>query len=57
VFRGGAAPADNVMIFEVDIPLVTDLPVLRRELELAARQLALEINIQHRRIFETMNRI
>ena len=57
VFKGGDDPGNNIMIFEVDVPAGTDLPVLRRELEQAARQLALEINIQHRRIFETMNRI
>jgi len=57
VFKGGDDPGNNIMIFEVDVPVATDLPLLRRELEQAAGQLALEINIQHRRIFETMNRI
>lgn len=57
VFKGGAQPGDNVMIFEVDVPAAVDLPVMRRELEQAARDTNLEINIQHRRIFESMNRI
>ena len=57
VFKGGDDPGNNVMIFEVDVPVDTSLPDLCRELEHAARQLNLEINIQHRRIFETMNRI
>lgn len=57
VFKGGNVPQDNIMIFEVDIPVSTQLPELRRELEQAAQGLGLEINIQHSRIFETMNRI
>ena len=57
VFKGGDVPQDNIMIFEVDIPDDASLPDVRRELEQAAQDLALEINIQHRQIFETMNRI
>ena len=57
VFKGGDDPGNNMMIFEVDVPVQTNLPELRRQLEQAARQLTLEINIQHRKIFETMNRI
>ena len=57
VFKGGDAPQDNIMIFEVDIPDSTLLPDLHQEMEQAARDLGLEINIQHSRIFETMNRI
>lgn len=57
VFKGGDDPQDNIMIFEVDVPDDASLPDVRRDLELAARNLGLEINIQHRQIFETMNRI
>ena len=57
VFKGGDDPSNNVMIFEVDVPSATSLPELRQELKQAAQQLDLEINIQHRKIFETMNRI
>ena len=57
VFKGGDAPQDNIMIFEVDVPDDASLPDVRRELEQAAQKLELEINIQHRQIFETMNRI
>lgn len=57
VFKGGDDPRDNIMIFEVDVPDATALPELHQELELAALELGLEINIQHRKIFETMNRI
>lgn len=57
VFKGGDVPQDNIMIFEVDIPAETPLPELRLELQRAAQGLGLEINIQHSRIFETMNHI
>lgn len=57
VFKGGDNPQDNIMIFEVDVPDTTALPELHQELEQAAQKLGLEINIQHRQIFETMNRI
>ena len=57
VFKGGDVPQDNIMIFEVEVPDDASLPDVRRELEQAAQKLDLEINIQHRRIFETMNRI
>lgn len=57
VFKGGDNPRDNIMIFEVDVPDSTVLPELHRELEQAAEKLGLEVNIQHRQIFETMNRI
>ncbi|MBF8270561.1 MAG: amino acid-binding protein [Gammaproteobacteria bacterium] len=57
VFKGGDDPGNNVMIFEVDVPIATSLPDLRRELKQAAQELGLEINIQHRKIFEMMNRI
>jgi len=56
-FKGGQDPRDNVMIFEVEIPANTYLPEVRAELQQAAEKLDLDINIQHRKIFETMNRI
>lgn len=57
VFRGGSAPEDNVMVYEVDIPTTIDTNHLRQELRAKADQLNLEINIQHKSIFESMNRI
>jgi len=57
VFKGGEEPLDNVMIFEVDVPEKVELPELRADLKNSADQLDLEINIQHRNIFQTMNRI
>lgn len=57
VFKGGENPIDNVMIFEVDVPRALDMQMLRDILEASAQRLALDINIQHRKVFEKMNRI
>jgi len=57
VFKGGDNPLDNLMIYEVTIPEKVVLSDLYRELEAAAAGLGLQINIQHRHIFEAMNRV
>ena len=57
VFKGGDNPLDNLMIYEVTIPGQVTLSDLCRELEAATTGLGLQINIQHRHIFEAMNRI
>jgi len=57
VFKGGDNPLDNMMIYEVTIPARVVLADLYRDLETAADGLGLRINIQHRHIFEAMNRI
>ncbi len=57
VFKGGNDPLGNMMIYEVSIPKTVALAVLYQDLETKASELNLEINIQHRRIFEAMNRI
>ncbi|MGE0086462.1 MAG: glycine cleavage system protein R [Desulfococcaceae bacterium] len=57
VFKGGDDPDRNIMIYEVDIPAETDQKALDAELREKGRELDLEISIQHRNIFETMNRI
>lgn len=57
VFKGGAEPGDNIMIYEVDLPSQTDQQALYRKLKSRAKQLKLEIDIQHRNIFEAINRI
>lgn len=57
VFRGGDEPGNNTMIYEVDIPLNVDRKELRNALCQKAEELNLEISIQHRNIFEAMNRI
>ena len=57
VFRGGTTPSDNIMIYEVDIPLETVQADLNRDLRQKAHQLGIEISIQHCNIFEAMNRV
>jgi glycine cleavage system transcriptional repressor len=57
VFRGGDEPGDNIMIYEVDVPTEIDQVAFHRELRETAESLALHISIQHRNIFETINRI
>jgi glycine cleavage system transcriptional repressor len=57
VFKGGDNPLDNLVIYEVTIPGQVVLSDLYQDLEKAAAGLDLQINIQHRHIFEAMNRI
>ncbi len=57
VFRGGQAPEDNIMIYEVDIPVETNQAALSRDLRTKAQELGIEINLQHCNIFEAMNRV
>ena len=57
VFKGGDEPGDNIMIYEVDIPNNTDQQAFYRDLRKKAKSLALDISIQHRNIFESINRI
>ncbi|MBR9982550.1 MAG: ACT domain-containing protein [Desulfatitalea sp.] len=56
-FRGGDDPDHNVMIYEVDIPIDVDQPALDAALKAKGRDLNLEVNIQHKNIFEAINRI
>lgn len=57
VFRGGLEPGKNIMIYEVDIPFDTDQQSLRSDLKAKGAGLNLEINFQHKNIFEAMNRL
>ena len=57
VFKGGDVPGDNIMIYEVDVPVDINRQALHRDLREKARALALHISIQHRNIFKTINRI
>ena len=57
VFRGGSDPLRNVMIYEVDVPQNIDQNGFRSALRQRAGELNLEITLQHRRIFEAMNRV
>ncbi len=57
IFKGGDDPENNIMIYEVDIPRSIDRQALHNELRQKAEELNLTLNIQHRQIFEEMNRI
>jgi glycine cleavage system transcriptional repressor len=57
VFKGGDDPGDNIMIYEVDVPPRIEQRSLYRELKKRASELKLEIDIQHRNIFEAIHRI
>lgn len=57
VFKGGRDPGNNIMIYEVDVPLTCDQKVLREDLRNKAAELDLTISIQHKKIFEAINRI
>ena len=57
VFKGGEDPGDNIMIYEVDVPPRMDQQILYRELKKRATELKLDIDIQHRNIFEAIHRI
>jgi glycine cleavage system transcriptional repressor len=57
VFKGGEEPGNNIMIYEVDIPTEIDQEAFNRNLRAKAKVLQLDISIQHRKIFETINRI
>ena len=57
VFKGGENPKDNLMIYSVDIPCEIDQKALYTDLRKRARELGLEISIQHKNIFYAINRI
>ena len=57
IFKGGDDPNSNIMIYEVDVPIDIDQRSLYRDLRQKAQDLSLEISIQHRNIFEAINRI
>ncbi len=57
VFKGGDDPNRNIMIYEVDIPESVDQAALSADLRRTAEALRLKISIQHRNVFEAINRI
>ena len=57
VFKGGDDPDSNIMIYEVDVPADIDQESLYKDLRKTAAELSLDISIQHRNIFEAINRI
>jgi glycine cleavage system transcriptional repressor len=56
-FKGGDAPGDNIMIYEVDVPASVDQQAFARDLGARAGSLQLDLSIQHRNIFEALHRI
>jgi glycine cleavage system transcriptional repressor len=56
-FTGGSGRFDNVMIFETDVPRATVMDDLRADLAKLGGELHLDINIQHRKIFEAVSHI
>ncbi|MES2625387.1 MAG: ACT domain-containing protein [Pseudomonadota bacterium] len=57
IFKGTTKPLDNLMIFEVDVPRHTVMNDLRASLREISERLALDIKVQHRKIFESVSRI
>ncbi len=57
VFKGGDDPNANIMIYEVDIPTHVDQKAFRKTLREKAQALSLDISIQHKSIFEAINRL
>ena len=57
VFKGGDDPLNNIMIYEVDVPSDIDQQALQKDLRATAAALSLDLSIQHRKIFEAINRI
>jgi glycine cleavage system transcriptional repressor len=57
VFKGGDDPNANIMIYEVDIPDDANHQALRRDLREKALVLSLDLSIQHKLIFEAINRV
>jgi glycine cleavage system transcriptional repressor len=56
-FRGGADPHGNAMIYEVTVPVTVDHHAFHKALEQRARELGLDLTLQHRDIFEAIHRI
>jgi glycine cleavage system transcriptional repressor len=57
VFEGGDDPDKNIMIYEVDIPTQIDQQKFHEDLRNRANELGLNLSIQHRNIFEAINRV
>ena len=57
VFKGGQSPESNVMSYQVLITEEVDSQALFAELRAKADELNLDIRIQHRNIFDAINKI
>lgn len=54
---GETAPGQALFVFEIMVPKDIDVGRLRRELALEAQKLNLRVSVQHRDIFEAVNRV
>lgn len=57
VSRVERKPPEYVTIYEVDIPSSTDFPGFRAALQSRALELGLDVNLQHREIFEQIYQV
>jgi glycine cleavage system transcriptional repressor len=57
VSRGRGDQRSYIMIYEIDIPPATDYHPIRTALYDRAESLGLDINLQHREIFEQIHRV
>jgi glycine cleavage system transcriptional repressor len=57
VFKGGSDPNANVMSYQVSISPGIDCPALFAALRTKAQELNLDIRIQHKNIFDAINKI
>jgi len=57
VFMGGANPNENVMSYQVPVTKEIDAPALFAALREKAKELNLDIRIQHKNIFDVTNKI
>lgn len=57
VFEGGDNPDRNIMIFEIDVPSHIDFQKFSESLRQKASEIGLDLNIQHKNIFDAVNRI
>jgi glycine cleavage system transcriptional repressor len=57
VFKGGSDPNANVMSYQVSISPSVDAPAMFKALREKATQLNLDIRIQHKNIFDAINKI
>ena len=57
VFEGGEDPDKNVTIYEVDVPTQIDQQKFHEDLRNRANELGLNLSVQHRNIYEAINRI
>ena len=57
VFKGGSNPDSNIMIYEIDVPAHIDMNILSRNLRQKALENNLDLTIQHKNIFDAVNRI